>query len=535
MFDTKSPINHISGESILFAQRADSLIKEHLLDDAVRLCESGIKKFPFYAQGHYTLARCYELSGRSDEAKKEYERTLLYSPKHLRALKSLVQIYKRDNLLEAANNLLLSVALCNPMDNEAVEQLKAQNIYMFDSGASPEEAHEVEAPDTVEEISEPQMQIEEGEDELVEETMPVEMIEEEFVEEEIPSTEFDEIADEENIEVREEEEDAIEDEEIEDEQEIDTAPESDEIEEDEIEFETSSGDVSTIADIETEIIEEDIAADETSLFLDNDEETNLAEDEEIFLDDVEVNNEQPEEHAAENPKEEKADLSQYANVKDDFSTLMEDMFHPSADNDLEDDWPELPELMEGEEEAEQEQIAEERPILDTTLIFMDKKQSDDREREKDEEGFEPIQSVDEERVTESDSFELKETLDEFKEERLEEEEQSAEDNFPITSPASSDVDVDDDLTDVIEQIESDTKDSKAELKPSDSGEEDKANIDEIMNNPNLLTPTFGEILIAQKKFPDALKVFRKLSKKDPDNPRLKKKLDFLNKLVSMEK
>jgi TolA-binding protein len=50
----------------------------------------------------------------------------------------------------------------------------------------------------------------------------------------------------------------------------------------------------------------------------------------------------------------------------------------------------------------------------------------------------------------------------------------------------------------------------------------------------MLTPTFGEILIAQKKFNDAQRVFTELSKKDPDNDHFKRKIEFLNKLVKLK-
>jgi hypothetical protein len=66
-------------------------------------------------------------------------------------------------------------------------------------------------------------------------------------------------------------------------------------------------------------------------------------------------------------------------------------------------------------------------------------------------------------------------------------------------------------------------------------DDENVNIDEILANPKMLTPTFGEILIAQKKFEDARRVFTELSKRDPDNQRLVRKIDFLDKLVQFKK
>jgi len=55
-------------------------------------------------------------------------------------------------------------------------------------------------------------------------------------------------------------------------------------------------------------------------------------------------------------------------------------------------------------------------------------------------------------------------------------------------------------------------------------EEDDITINDLMDNPTLITPTFGEILIAQKKFTEARHVFSELLNREPDNVRIQKKI-----------
>jgi len=81
----------------------------------------------------------------------------------------------------------------------------------------------------------------------------------------------------------------------------------------------------------------------------------------------------------------------------------------------------------------------------------------------------------------------------------------------------------------------------AEISPAPAEEkttlpdDEHVDIEDILSNPSLLTPTFGEILIAQRKFDDARQVFLELSKRQPDDERIKKKIIFLEKIVAADK
>ena len=92
MYNALKAISNAGNDSILFAHKASDLLNADKNDEALQVCEEGVKRFPFYAEGHYILARCYQLQDRIEEAIAEFERTLFYSPGHLKALKALAYL-----------------------------------------------------------------------------------------------------------------------------------------------------------------------------------------------------------------------------------------------------------------------------------------------------------------------------------------------------------------------------------------------------------------------------------------------------------
>ncbi len=266
--------------------------------------------------------------------------------------------------------------------------------------------------------------------------------------------------------------------------------------------------------------------------------------------------------------ESKADLDQYANVDDDFSTLMDGIFKDNID-ETEEDWQDLMDFEEDMKELDKEQPAEERPILDTAIIFLEKKKSDlnakkdieskdqkENKKAKDtEKALQDIEAGSEKMQDEKIAdFNTVESDVEGMKTDLQKEPEREELSTLFSQEDIEGDNTKDELANVIEQIEStdgkgyieDTyenqiTESKEEEPKEDIEEqpfiEDDAseNISDIMTNPSLLTPTFGEILISQKKFEDARRVFEELAKQNPENKRYKKKIDFLDKIVSMNK
>jgi len=117
------------GMEILFARVASNLLKKGNVDEAINICENGLKKFPYYAQAHYVLAACYLRKDLQREARNELERTLKYDPNHLRALKVLAELYNSTGMEELFKEKVQKLHYLDPLNPE-ISQL-AKNIGAF--------------------------------------------------------------------------------------------------------------------------------------------------------------------------------------------------------------------------------------------------------------------------------------------------------------------------------------------------------------------------------------------------------------------
>ncbi|MBN2424120.1 MAG: tetratricopeptide repeat protein [Calditrichaceae bacterium] len=494
--------------TILFARNAADLLKKESIEEALQICEMGVKQFPLYAEGHYTLARCYEKNNMTDEAAREYERVLNFIPGHLGALNALARLQHHKALYQAGNQLKLNAFFYHSHDPKLAKYLSNEGLLPkrhvgTDTIPVVEEKQLSEIPDMPEEDFSHQEYISKDKEESI-----------------VYEPETDEEFDQAIGQVIEEP--------------LFISPELDR------EINKSGSDEPSEVDMllgeylpEKKPIQEEPEIHAAGV--DNEKEPHMADD--LFAEEDSVS-EKAESTSQQTEEDSKIDLSRYANTRDDFSTLMNDMFDPDAE-------PEIDEEVEQEQEAEgvTEEVreAEERPILDTSIIFLEKKQSDYNPSEtntgadSDGEGIASYIKDDNtlaEDVAKMPSNGLKEEL-------------------PVKEPASDGANRTDDLTTVIKKLESagqkkypansktisepEVLDSTAVLNMTKSAEDDSVSIEDIMSNPSLLTPTFGEILIAQKKFDNAKLVFRELLKKDPDNTRFQKKIEFLDKLVAMNK
>jgi tetratricopeptide (TPR) repeat protein len=145
---------------ILFARVASNLLQRGNTDDAIRICEDGLKKYPIYAQAHYVLAACYQRKEMIEEARTEYERVLRYDPNHLNAIKQLAQIYKNSGLEDIYKEYLLKLFTLDPLNQDVIE--KVQQIGQYESwktssGVDTDLTQEIpkEAEDSVPEITKP--------------------------------------------------------------------------------------------------------------------------------------------------------------------------------------------------------------------------------------------------------------------------------------------------------------------------------------------------------------------------------------------
>ncbi|MFQ5708289.1 MAG: tetratricopeptide repeat protein [bacterium] len=123
--ERKSDVQHLgehlkdNPDSILFARYADTLLHENRVDEAIEMCESGLKKHPYYVTGHMILGKCYLAKKLYDQAEKEFKRVLLFDPKYLSAQKHYGDLMKEigwENTCEMSYRKILQV---DPLDEVA--------------------------------------------------------------------------------------------------------------------------------------------------------------------------------------------------------------------------------------------------------------------------------------------------------------------------------------------------------------------------------------------------------------------------------
>ncbi len=498
MYSALKMIKQADSDSILFAHRASQLLQSEQNEEALILCEKGVKRFPFYAEGHFMLARCYQAMNEPDMAIEEFERTLSFNPGHLKALKALAYLFYKSKKPEQGNKILLSMALYDPLNSELMDFLKSENLIHpemdeYDESGQKEPENETE-PESESILEEPEKS--ETQDAAVEEE-PTELVEETEVNLAAISSDQQQggVGKEDGT-----------DEKASFEKIVEAPPLDSDVIEELFPEEEPAVELDPIQDVPDETPRHfaDLEASETEQ--ENFERNNISE------------------HLEETDTFHKPlDLDQFDNTEDDFSTLIEGYFEDPSNEVVTTEENEAVELPESEEPAE------ERPLLDTTVIFRENRGA----------GSEILATEEDDLVPALEDF--NKVADEI--EHMTEEE-----------PAIIEQDMDEELPQV-ESVEALTekeetkiktpvseKDSMPEPQPEPLNidmvrnfDEEEVNIEDILQNPSLLTPTFGEILIAQKKFKDAREVFMALSRREPENDRFLKKIDFLNKIVAIQK
>ncbi len=488
----------IGSESVLFAHKADLLLKREETEEALELCEQGVKRFPFYAEGYVQLARCYQMLERDEQAVEAYKKALAFQPGHSKALKGLAYLYYKMREKEAGERMLLSAYLYDPFDQELHEFLESEGL-LTKIYTTPNFANESEEEDKSEGVA----------------------------------LDLEEILDDSRLTPEDERQNIIE--------------KIDEISDEAPEDRTSS---EALTDLDASKLEEELAADTDSHFdldadLDDDFETDF------FPEDLSelapgVGDISEEENSEETIQEASAISEQIDQGRSDvqegenFSKWMDDLFQsdeasaaPEAEPAPESTKEEARQDQSAEAPAEEPLFDEETPnVLDTALIFNERRKSELQDQPQEEEA---ASAEDEQEKPVADFNTLEEDIERISTQDAAKIEQS------MIEPKSE---TSEELDEVIKRIQESTEKKKDESgvkqlefdrQQAKAVEEDAVNIDDILNNPSLLTPTFGEILIAQRKFEDALKVFKALIKKEPDNLRYRKKIEFLSKLVSIKK
>jgi tetratricopeptide (TPR) repeat protein len=134
--------------SLTFGRVADALLKRGRVDEAIQLCEDGLRKHPAYVTGHMVLGKCYLKKKLFDQAEKEFKRVLLFDPRYLAAHKYYGDLMREigwDNTCEMSYRKILQI---DPLDNgvRAVIEELAQKAKMEKIEPAPIRRTAVEPP-----------------------------------------------------------------------------------------------------------------------------------------------------------------------------------------------------------------------------------------------------------------------------------------------------------------------------------------------------------------------------------------------------
>lgn len=142
------------GKEILFAHFASNLLKAGEIDEAIKICEQGLKKFPTYAQAHYILARCYIRKKLNDEARAELERVLRYEPNHIKAIRDLAGLYFTNGFQDLYKEYLMQLFTLDPMNENVIEEAKKLGEYkLWTAEPAPEVTPEIPGQTVIEQES----------------------------------------------------------------------------------------------------------------------------------------------------------------------------------------------------------------------------------------------------------------------------------------------------------------------------------------------------------------------------------------------
>ena len=132
--------------SLIFLQLAEEYRKESYYDDALFVCQEGLKRHPNYWSARVALGRIHKEMGHIDLAREELEKVIKAVPDNLLANKLLGDIYMELNLNPEALKRYQLVQMLTPADAEVINNI--QKLEMRITGVTAP----VDPPTLVEEL-----------------------------------------------------------------------------------------------------------------------------------------------------------------------------------------------------------------------------------------------------------------------------------------------------------------------------------------------------------------------------------------------
>jgi tetratricopeptide (TPR) repeat protein len=207
------------------------------------------------------------------------------------------------------------------------------------------------------------------------------------------------------------------------------------------------------------------------------------------------------------------DLSQFDNVEDDFETILKGKPHQFNNRGGKE---EMISLGSPEEQSEEEQVTEEERQSFKKDLPLDRFED---VKDSDTEDFEDLNELkfsEEEKPSEASQLE-----------NWAEKIRDRDTTDVVIDPLGNDSTPAQEIEQVYEKLTIDADAKNAD----DTASKD----DSEFKQPKIVSQTLGEILVSQKKYPEAMHVFETLLKQHPENENIKKKIAYLNRIRSLEK
>ncbi len=132
----------------MFAPLADAYRRQGLFQKALQVCESGIKRYPNYAQGYAVLGCIYFDLKKYKKAVGHFEKSLDLEPGHLLSLRYLSDLYIRFKDVKKLLCIYEMLLLYNPQDVQIQDIInKIHSAHLDDYDYFSEQSLEVVAKD----------------------------------------------------------------------------------------------------------------------------------------------------------------------------------------------------------------------------------------------------------------------------------------------------------------------------------------------------------------------------------------------------
>ena len=140
-------------DSVLFARLADAYLQMDRVDEAIELCEKGIRKHPYYVTGHYVLGKCYLKKKLFDQAEKELTRVLLFDEKYIAAHRDYGELMAQIGWSNTCEMSYEEIVRIDPFNEKARQRLLELKSYVAPSDEQePEEESEIDLEEVEETI-----------------------------------------------------------------------------------------------------------------------------------------------------------------------------------------------------------------------------------------------------------------------------------------------------------------------------------------------------------------------------------------------